>query len=97
MKKKLSKTAKSRPLAKHNVNGSYLKELEITITDKGFTVWTFDRVKGTDGKIRKLRHWVMDASCLKEDGIMRLGSPEMYKTEARIDLESNHVKISRKR
>jgi len=48
-----------------------LRDIEITIVKKrgkvvGFTVWVTDENK-------KRRHWLVDGSCLKEDGQIILG------------------------
>ena len=45
-----------------------LKRLEITESPEGFTIW----IKETGGK--KRRHWLVDASCLKDDGEIRIGN-----------------------
>ena len=95
--KKPSTKRKAKALNKHSVRHSYLEQLEIRVTEKGFTIYTIDKVKGTDGKMRDVKHWVVDASCLREDGMLRFGCADMYPTEARIDLEANNVRISRKR
>ena len=81
---KTKKAAKkiSRP------NNNYLKRLQIEVTEKGFIVWTVDRKCG-----KNVRHWVIDASCLKEDGQLRLGTPNLYKTDAHIDVVANKVRI----
>jgi hypothetical protein len=44
-----------------------LKRLEITESADGFTIW----ISETTGKKRK--HWLVDASCLKDDGEIRIG------------------------
>lgn len=44
-----------------------LKRLEITQNTTGFTIW----IKETTGK--KRRHWLVDASCMKDDGEIRVG------------------------
>lgn len=44
-----------------------LKRLEITQSKDGFTIW----ISETTGKKRK--HWLVDASCLKDDGEIRIG------------------------
>jgi hypothetical protein len=52
---------------------SDLDDIEITIVKKkgkvvGFTVWVIEDVKN-----KNTRHWLIDASCLKEDGNLILG------------------------
>ena len=94
--KKPSTKRKAKALNKHSVRHSYPKELEITTTEKGFTVWVKDRFN-RDGKMIEVRHWVIDGSCVKEDFTVRFGIPNMYPTEARIDLEANHVQVITKR
>jgi len=79
------------------VGRSYLKDLIIEVTDKGFTVWTHDKVKIKGRGTINQKHWIIDASCVKEDGMIRLGAPDLYKTEARPELENNRIRISRKR
>lgn len=62
---------------------SALKTIEITLTKNGFTVWITEL--STDNK-RKNRHWLLDASLLKEDGEIRLGNPRNgYKSTVEID------------
>lgn len=63
------------------------KTLEIEVSDTGFTVWIKDG---------KSRHWVLDGSCLTEDGTVRLGKSDIYKHRAEYDKAMNEVRITRK-
>lgn len=51
-----------------------LKKIKIEITEKGFVLW----IKENSDK-SKAEHWLIDASCLREDGKIRIsGTKECY-------------------
>lgn len=62
-----------------------LQSLEIKITESGFTIWC--RSKTKKGVV--VKHWLLDASCLKEDGEIRIGrkAGKMYTTQVVGNLE----------
>lgn len=77
------------------VSRSYLRWLEIDANEEGFTIWVRERKK-IGGKMRMLKHWVIDGSMLKKTGRISMGEPNMYKIEARYDAENNHLVVGRK-
>ncbi len=64
-----------------------LKEIEISVTESGFTLWITERVKGI-----KRKHWIIDGSMIKEDGKIRLGAKDLdYRFEAVFDEHENDI------
>jgi len=61
-----------------NFTKKELKTLEIDVTKTGFTVWIKEL---HEGKIR--RHWLLDGSCIKEDGMVRITNPNIWKFNAK--------------
>jgi len=53
-----------------------LASLEIKVNEKGFSVWINETVI-VAGKKRQINHWVLDASDIRKDGLIRFG--ELYK------------------
>lgn len=94
MKKKLSTKKKTANRIKPVVGRSYLKGIEIEVTEKGFVVWVKERKK-VKNKMVTINHWVVDASCLREDGLLRFGQKELYKIEARYNENENCVEVGR--
>lgn len=65
-----------------------LESLEITQSPRGFTIWA----KETTGK--KRRHWILDASCLLEDGEIRiLNDIPGDKLVAKFNEKSNTIEL----
>lgn len=53
-----------------------LETIEIKINEVGgFTLWVNEKDK--KGKVRS--HWILDASCFREDGEIRLGNSGIWK------------------
>jgi len=67
-----------------------LKKIELKINDKkGFTLWITEEVNG-----RQIKHWLIDASCFRRDGRLRLGTPQdHYRYEAVLDKKNNCIKL----
>ena len=61
-----------------------LKSVEIEADEKGFTVWI---------KEQGSRHWLLDASYIKKDGIVRLGCSGKWKHKAVFNKNNNSIKI----
>lgn len=93
--KKLVKTKSKKSTKKRKVNPyAYRKRLEVELTKNGFVVWIKELVKRSDGR-KPVRHWIVDASCLKEDGLMRFGAPDLYPTRIAINEEENNIRVIR--
>ncbi len=69
-----------------------LKKLEIDVTEEGFTVWITEPSKLNKGK--KIKHWILDASTLKTDGLIRLGIG-FYPTEIKYNKKSNSLFVDK--
>lgn len=85
-------TTSSQTIAKPHVGRSLLKSLEIEATDIGFTVWVKERVL-IGGKVRITKHWIIDASDLRNDGMVRMGEKNMYKIGARYNDSENCLEV----
>ena len=73
-----------------------LKSIEVEVNENGgFTVWITEK-KMVDGKNKNIRHWIVDGSCIKEDGRMRLGRPDLYKLNAEYRKSDNTIDVIRK-
>lgn len=93
--KKVVKIKKRKASKKSPISRNYLKDIEIEVNEKGFVIWVNEKTK-TGGKLRMIKHWVVDGSLLKENGIIRFGTPDLYKIEARYDKKQNMITIGRK-
>lgn len=71
-----------------------LQNIRIEVTDGGFTVWITEKKK-VRGEIITFQHWILDGSLLKEDGLIRLGSPNNWKINAKLDESSNTIVVTR--
>ena len=72
-----------------------LKNIEVEVNKNGgFTVWVLEKKK-VNGKIRTFKHWIIDGSCIKEDGKIRLGSPDIWKINAKFDETKNSLYVTR--
>lgn len=72
-----------------------LKNIEVKVNENGgFTVWVLEKKK-VNGKIINCRHWIIDGSCIKEDGEIRLGSPDIWKINAKFDEAENTLYVTR--
>lgn len=79
-----------------NISTNDLKNIEVELSKSGgFTVWVTE-IKRIAGKNKKIRHWIVDGSCIKEDGEIRLGyDTRTWKIEAKYDKSSNSLKVVR--
>jgi len=73
-----------------------LKNIEIKVTKKGFTVWVSE-TNIINGEAKVFRHWLLDGSCLKEDGEIRIGTTEDWNINAVYNDEAKSLSIMRKR
>ena len=74
-----------------------LKNIEVELNEGGgFTVWVTE-MKIIAGNNKKCRHWILDGSCIKEDGEIRIGNKRMggWKLEAEYDKSSRSIKVVR--
>lgn len=73
-----------------------LKNIEVELNEGGgFTVWVTE-MKIIAGNNKKCRHWILDGSCIKEDGEIRIGSEiRNWKVEAKYDKSSRSLKVVR--
>jgi hypothetical protein len=56
------------------IKKKYLKNIEIEVDNDGFAIW----IKEKDGT----RHWLLDGSYLKQNGIIRMGQHYLYRFHA---------------
>jgi hypothetical protein len=72
-----------------------LKNIKVETNEQGgFTVWVLERKK-INGKMRTIKHWIVDGSNIKNDGEIRLGSPDIWKINAKFDEEENAIFVTR--
>ena len=72
-----------------------LKNIKVEVNKHGgFTVWVEEDIK-ENGKIKTCRHWILDASTIKEDGAIRLNSPDIWKINAKFDKTENAIYITK--
>lgn len=82
----------SQTIAKPYVGRSLFGSLEIDANETGFIIWVKERMK-LGSKTRVVRHWIVDASNLRKDGFIRMGSKNMYKIEARYNDSQNCLEV----
>lgn len=61
---------------------SLLDNLELKATEKGFTVW--HKGNGT---------WLLDASCLKEDGVIRIAQDFAIPKGVKIIIDKSNISL----
>lgn len=72
-----------------------LKNIEVDVNeDGGFTVWITEK-KMVNGKIVTFKHWIVEGSCIKEDGKIRLGSNNIWKINAKYNEKDNSLYVTR--
>lgn len=72
-----------------------LKNIEVKVNKNGgFTVWILEKKK-VNGKMITCRHWIIDGSSIKEDGEIKLGSPDIWKINAKFDKNENALYVTR--
>lgn len=83
-------------LSQMEVSTKDLKNIEVELNKNGgFTVWVTE-IKRIAGKNKKCRHWIIDGSCIMEDGEVRIGnSTRTWKVEAKYDKSSRSLKVVR--
>lgn len=74
----------------------HLKRIEVDVNENGgFTVWVTEK-KVIKGKKKSIKHWILDGSCIKEDGEIRLGNPDLYKLNAEYRKVKNTIFVTKK-
>ena len=72
-----------------------LQNIHVKVNENGgFAVWVLEKKK-VNGKIKTFKHWIIDGSCIKEDGEIRLGSPDIWKINAKFDEKENALYVTR--
>lgn len=72
-----------------------LKNIEVEVNKNGgFTVWVLEKKK-VKGKMITFKHWIIDGSCIKEDGEIKLGSPDIWKINTKFDETENALYVTR--
>jgi hypothetical protein len=72
-----------------------LKNIDVKVNeDGGFVVWVTEKKK-VNGKMKTYKHWILDGSCIKEDGEIRLGSPDVWKINAKFNKNENTIYVTR--
>lgn len=72
-----------------------LKNIDVEVNKNGgFTVWVLEKKK-QKGRTITHRHWIIDGSCIKEDGEIKLGSPDFWKINAKFDETENAIYVTR--
>lgn len=72
-----------------------LKNLEITVYNTGFTVWTQDIIETQDGP-KMMKYWIVDASRIFKDGVINLGPDARWNIKAAYDPDENCIRIIKK-
>lgn len=72
-----------------------LKNLEITVYNTGFTVWTQETIYTVDGP-KMIKHWIVDASRIFKDGVINLGPDAGWDIKAVYDPDENCIRIIKK-
>lgn len=76
-----------------NLSKKELKALRVEINEVGgFTLWAFEE-KIINGKKHKIRHWLIDGSCVTEDASIRISNSNCYKINAIYDESENLIKL----
>jgi hypothetical protein len=74
----------------------HLKNIEIEVNkDGGFCIWVYENVK-VNGKKQVYKHWILDGSCIKENGKIKLGSPHLWKINAKFEETENAIYVTSK-
>lgn len=73
----------------------HLKRISIESDSVGFTVW-IDKDIERNGRKFVSKHWIVDASCLKEDGIIRIGSNKIWSINVEYDKDRNLLLVTKK-
>jgi hypothetical protein len=72
-----------------------LKKIEVEVNKKGgFTVWVLEK-KRVNGKMITFRHWIIEGSCIKDDGEIKLGSSGIWKINVKFDEVENALYVTR--
>ena len=72
-----------------------LKNIEVKVNKNGgFTVWILEKKK-IKGKMKTLKHWIVDGSCIKEDGEIRMGGNDVWKLNAKYSEKDNTLNVTR--
>ena len=71
-----------------------LNSLHVDVTDNGFALWVKEKNESTK---TIQQHWLLDASCLKDDLCIRLGAKdcENWKIKAVYNEEENCIYITK--
>ena len=73
-----------------------LKNLEITMYNTGFTVWTHELIETADGP-KMVRHWIVDASRIFKDGEINYGgNDDLWGITAVHDPDEKCIRIIKK-
>ena len=77
------------------VTKKQLKNLEVEVYENGgFTLWITDTYVCADGKKIKIRHWLIDGSCVKEDGKINISHGiGNYQTGIQFDETNKRITI----
>jgi hypothetical protein len=72
-----------------------LKNIEVEVNKNGgFTVWVLEKKK-VNGKMITFKHWIIDGSCIKDDGEIKLGLHDIWKINAKFDEVENALYVTR--
>lgn len=74
----------------------YLKNIEIEVYENGFAVLITEKKK-LNGKMRTLKHLIIDGSLIKIDGTVSLGDNKYWKINAEYDKEGNQIIVTRRK
>lgn len=78
------------------IKKKHLKSIQVEVgKNGGFTVWIEEKVI-VNGEKKKIKHWILDGSNIKEDGEIRLGSPDIYKLNAEYRKANNTIYVTKK-
>lgn len=78
------------------IKKKHLKTIEVEVNKNGgFTVWITEK-KLINGQKKSIKHWILDGSCIKEDGEIRLGNYDVNEINAVHRKQTNTIYVVKK-
>ena len=78
------------------IKKKHLKTIEVEVNKNGgFTVWITEKRK-VNGQKKSIKHWILDGSCIQEDGEIRLGNCEVNEINAVHRKQNNTIYVVKK-
>lgn len=78
------------------IKKKHLKTIEVEVNKEGgFTVWITEK-KVINGQKESVKHWILDGSCIKKDGKIRLGNSDYNDINAVHREQDNTIYVVKK-